>query len=81
MKHADNEARKGLGKDFEFVGDESTTIHRFVQELDLEDRLDAMIDRCLKRLLYVRGLKSLSNGSSPSPRRLRAVGHFVTVPC
>ena len=69
-KDADKEARKELGKDFEFVGEESATIDRFVKELGLEDRLDAMIDRCLKRLLFVRGLKSLSNGPSPSSRRL-----------
>ena len=70
VEDADNQARKELGKDFELVGEKSSTIDRLIEELELEDRLDAMIERCLKRLLYVRGFKSLSNGSSPSSRRL-----------
>jgi hypothetical protein len=31
------------------------------RSLDLEDRLGAMIDRCLKRLLFARGVKSVSS--------------------
>jgi hypothetical protein len=34
------------------------------QEISIIERLDGMIDRCLKRLLFVRGLKSLSTPSS-----------------
>jgi hypothetical protein len=36
------------------------TLDYFNKELAVEDRLDAMIDRCLKRLLLCRGLRSLA---------------------
>ena len=35
-----------------------------MRDLEVQDRLDAMIDKCLKRLLFLRGLKSIS-ASSP----------------
>ena len=36
----------------------------YAEELRLAERLDGMIDRCLKRLLFVRGLKSMSPRSA-----------------
>jgi hypothetical protein len=53
-------AQEELGKVYELVeiGDVATPQH-LVNELELEDRLDAMIERCLKRLLMVRGVKSI----------------------
>ena len=36
-------------------------LSRLLKELDVEERLDAMIDRLLKRLLFVRGLKSITS--------------------
>lgn len=58
---AEAQARKELGEMYELVeiGREAT-LDRLMKELDVHDRLDAMIDRCLKRLLFVRGLKSLA---------------------
>ena len=48
----------------------------YAEELRLAERLDGMIDRCLKRLLFVRGLKSMSPVSAPAqastPGRLPA---------
>ena len=45
--------------------------------LAIEERLDTMIDRCLKRLLFLRGLKSLvpakSSSQPPAQKRLRSV--------
>ena len=43
-------------------------LNRLMKELDVAERLDAMIDRCLKRLLFVRGIKSLAP-STKSPER------------
>jgi len=37
------------------------TLNRLIKELDVEERLDAMIDRLIKRLLFVRGLKSITS--------------------
>jgi hypothetical protein len=53
-------ARKALGKDLVLVeiGDIATTGH-LLDELSIFDRLDASMDRCLKRLLMVRGIKSM----------------------
>jgi hypothetical protein len=46
---------------------EAATIEGLVKELEVHDRLDAMIDRHIKRLLMARGLKSMSISSHPSP--------------
>jgi hypothetical protein len=41
------------------LGD-AATLEGLMKELEVQDRLDAMIHRCVKRLLMVRGIKSLS---------------------
>ncbi len=58
---AETQARAELGQTYALVelGD-LLTLDRQSQELQVEERLDAMIDKCLKRLLYVRGLKSMA---------------------
>jgi hypothetical protein len=64
-KQAEQEAKAELGPALELVeiGDVATTDY-LLQEISIAERLDGMIDRCLKRLLFVRGLKSLSSTSS-----------------
>ena len=68
VETADRQARKDLGETYELaeIG-EPTTVDRLLQELGVEERLDAMIDKCLKRLLFVRGLKSLQPVSQSAP--------------
>ena len=34
------------------------SVDDLLKDLAVEDRLDGLLDRCLKRLLFVRGLKS-----------------------
>jgi hypothetical protein len=53
---------------------DDVTIDNLLNELTVIDRLDGMIDRCLKRLLMVRGVKSLAAPpeSSRSQKRLSA---------
>ncbi len=75
-KAADEQARKELGALYELVelGDVAT-IDYLQNELSLIERLDGMIDRCLKRLLPVRGLKSISSSASTAssgPKRIAA---------
>jgi hypothetical protein len=68
-------ARKELGKAWELVEmGKDATIDHLLSELSVVDRLDGMIDRCLKRLLFVRGLKSIAPSSSTAPERLRIKG-------
>lgn len=64
-KAADEQARKELGALYELaeLGDVAT-IDYLQDELSLIDRLDGMIDRCIKRLLLVGGLKSISPSAS-----------------
>ncbi len=65
-KDADERARTEPGPALELAKlGEIGTIDYLLQELDLRDRLDGMTDRALKRLLFVRGLKSLSPSQSP----------------
>jgi hypothetical protein len=53
--------RRELGSAEELLDiGEIPTIEYLERELDLMDRLDGFIDRCVKRLLMVRGLKSIS---------------------
>ena len=58
---AEATARDELGADYELIEiGEIATLDYSVKELAVEDRLNAMIDRSLKRLLFVRGFKSLT---------------------
>jgi len=73
IQAAEAQARTELGKDFELVEvGEIATIPGLMKDLEVQDRLDSMIDRCLKRLLCVRGLKSISSGSSAAHPKLIA---------
>ena len=66
---AEAHARQELG---ELVGliemGEGATMDCLKEELEVQSRLDAMIDRCIKRLLLIRGLKSMSIGSNGNPQ-------------
>jgi len=75
---AEQEIKKEFAGAMAFVemGDPET-IEQLFKDLDVIDRLDGMIDRCLKRLLMVRGVKSMSvtgpSAASPLRKRLTAV--------
>jgi hypothetical protein len=43
---------------------EGATVDHLIRELQVIERLDAVVDRCIKRLLMVRGLKSISGGQA-----------------
>jgi hypothetical protein len=61
----ETQSREELGEAYELVELEDLLTHEnLIEELDLIDRLDRMIDRSYKRLLMVRGLKSISVTSS-----------------
>jgi hypothetical protein len=64
--------REELGEEaFQLIEiDDMATFEHLLRDLQIEERLDALIDKCLKRLLFVRGLKSLqpvSSSASPQP--------------
>jgi hypothetical protein len=66
-------ARKGEAEAEWFEITKAAALTRLMKELDVEERLDAMIDKSIKRLLFVRGLKSITSSaateSSPTPRK------------
>jgi len=68
---AESKAREELGElyDLAEMGEE-VTIDGLMRDLMVQERLDAMIDKCLKRLLFLKGLQSLKieSPSSPPPR-------------
>jgi hypothetical protein len=65
---AREKARKELGTAWEFVeAGDAVTIDHLLSELTVMDRLDGMIDRCIKRLLLARGCKSISASSATAP--------------
>ena len=68
MQAADDQARKDVGANYELVEiGEVATVDRLLQDLAVEERVDAMIDKCLKRLLHLRALKSLQPVSLSPP--------------
>jgi hypothetical protein len=48
---------------------ELATIEGLMNELNVSERLDGLIEKCLKRLLMVRGVKSLSLTSPSAPAK------------
>jgi hypothetical protein len=70
----DEQARQELGEAWDLieVGDVAT-LDYLLKELSVAERLDGMIDRALKRLLFVRGIKSYQTSSSERiPRSIKA---------
>lgn len=65
---AEQQAQRELGPAWDLIkiGDVATTQY-LLDELSVIDRLDGMIDRCVKRLLMVRGVKSLSLSPATTP--------------
>jgi hypothetical protein len=62
---ADKQARQEIGESYELTDiGEPATIDGLMKELDIKERLDGAISRCLKQLLMVRGVKSLSSASA-----------------
>lgn len=71
IKRANEYAQNELGVAYDLVEIGSTaTMEQLAKDLEIQDRLDAMVDKCLKRLLLLRGLKSISNPSYSAPPKL-----------
>ena len=65
MERLLDQTREELGEDYQLVEiGETATVDRLLEDLQVEERLDAAIDKCLKRLLFLRGVKSLSSAAS-----------------
>jgi hypothetical protein len=65
---AEVDAQRELGDSYALIEIGAIgTLDYLNKELAVEDRLDAMIDRCLKRLLLFRGLKSLAPAAQILP--------------
>jgi hypothetical protein len=70
-RDANSEAKKELGENYEFVEiGAATTFDGLTKELGTQERLDAAINRCLKQLLMVRGVKSLPAAPPSAPKRI-----------
>jgi hypothetical protein len=66
---AEAQARAEFGSAYElFEMEQAATVEQLVKDLEVEEQLDAMIGRCLKQLLFVRGLKSISITPASAPR-------------
>ena len=74
VRAIENQIKKEVGDAYALVelGD-AATVDGLMKDLEVQERLDAMIEKCLKRLLMVRGVKSLSIAPSSGPaKRLAA---------
>jgi len=64
---AEKQAREELGESLQLVDlGEEITMHYYEKELTIVDRINGNIDRCIKRLLLVRGAKSLPLSPPPA---------------
>lgn len=70
IRAAKDQVQRELGETYALleIGD-LATVDGLMKDLDVYDRLDTLIERCIKRLLMVRGVKSISNASSSAPQR------------
>ena len=67
LRAKEDNLQKELGESWGLLEmGQASTIDYALKEATIIDRLDAMIDRCVKRLILVRGFKSISS-SSPEP--------------
>jgi hypothetical protein len=65
---AETKARDELGDQYALIDlGEAATIEGLLKDLEVLERLDALIDRSLKRVLMLKGLKSLGNSASSVP--------------
>ena len=65
---AEEQARHELGDIYQLIDiGEPATVEGLMKELDIKERLDGLISKCLKQLLMVRGVKSLSAAPSSVP--------------
>jgi hypothetical protein len=66
---AKDQARKELGELYDLAElGEAATIEGLNQELEVHYRLDAMIERGIRRMLMIRGLKSMPISSNSAPQ-------------
>jgi hypothetical protein len=67
---AERQVRQEIGEIYSLIDiGELATIEGLMDELNVSERLDGLIDKCLKRLLMVRGVKSLSLTSPSAPAK------------
>jgi hypothetical protein len=67
-KVVEKEAREKLGDDYKFIeAGNDATVDGMMENFEVENRLDSMLDGCLKRFLHLRGFKSLSSSTSAAP--------------
>jgi len=65
---AEKQARQELGDIYQLIDiGEPATVKGLMKELEIKERLDGLISKCLKQLLMARGVKSLSAASSSVP--------------
>jgi len=65
---AEQQARQELGDIYQLIDiGEPATVKGLMKELEIKERLDGLISKCLKQLLMARGVKSLSAASSSVP--------------
>jgi hypothetical protein len=69
---AEQQTRKEFDDVYELVEmGEDANIEALERELEVKERLEAMLEKCLKRLLFARGVKSISVApASSAPRRV-----------
>ncbi len=67
-REAEAQARNELGELYALAEmSNEATLDQLIKNLEVQERLDAMIDKSLKRLLFIRGLKSLAPGAASKP--------------
>ena len=75
MRAAEDQAQKELGDTYELItAGEAATFDGLAKESDIRERLGVALSRCLKQLLLVRGVKSISETPLSTSRPKRIAG-------
>jgi hypothetical protein len=78
MERLVDQTREELGEDYELVEiGETATVDRLLEDLQVEERLDATIDKCLKRLLICRVATTRSRSAAHSGPERCCVSPFT----
>ena len=73
-------ARTEIGDEYALIENDIVTEDRLPADLAIQERIDVLIDRCIKRLLMLRGFKSMAISLPVMPRIANSRGESRSSP-
>jgi hypothetical protein len=73
-------ARTEIGDEYALIENDIVTEDRLMADLAIQEQMDVLIDRCVKRLLMLRGFKSMAISLPVIPRIANSRGESRSSP-